>query len=499
MRQTSFPYQLEAIESLRDGFRKGMRRGLLCMLMGAGKSHVAINMMRLTAEKGNYSLFLCDRRMLADQAVERARSEELSAAQIMAGRDLDLSCQCQFGSKQTIISWLERGRIKLPDFKLIVTDECHRGISEGSISLYNRFPNAYLVGLSATPCLGDGGGMGKYYDFLVQPIQPSSLRSMGRIVPVKAFAPHVPNLKGVARDKDGDYAAKSLSERMTRENLVGDIAGWWKKLAENRPSLYFACDIAHATSIRDEFRAAGVPADMICDETCDDERSQIKEALELGKIKVCVNVDVCAEGIDWPFVSCIGLVRPTKRLRRYLQSTGRGMRACEGKTDCILIDHSGCVLYHGFPDTDRDWPIAPTDNIDTKNQSRNTKETRPIKCVKCSALFQGSRTCPACGHLHTFTKPAKDYAQGTGSLIEISKGDIPEQTQNILYQRFWATCIATAIKGGRTAGMAAGMFSKKFGIPPWQARVQPLPKHSIDWKKSAIDIFPGFAWRMNGR
>lgn len=488
-----FDYQVNAIEQCRDSARAGKRRILLAMLMGAGKTLISLELMRLCSELGKRSLFLCDRRMLSQQALARAQDQELHAGIILAGRGIDLSAPCQFAGRQTIDSWLKRGKIELPNFDLIIQDECHRAISPKYLELYARWPRATLIGLTATPCLGNGDGMGAYYDTIIQPIMPSGLRAMGRIVPVRAFAPHTPDLKGVKKDKDGDYSSKSLSERMNRKNLIGDVAGWWKKLAQNRPSIYFACDVAHAMSIRDEFRANGVAAELICDETPDEERDDIRDRLERGDIKVVVNCDVLAEGIDWPFVSCIGLVRPTKRLRRYLQNTGRGMRSYPSKEDCILIDHAGCVLYHGFPDVDRLWPLDPCDNIDKISKQLQLSKPASMQCSQCTAVFSGSRTCPECGHVHVITKAPKDYAKKNGTLIEVNSGDIPAEISGILQQRFWSTCIGAAIKRGKKAGMAAAMFSSKFGVPPWQAGVSPLPNNKGDWQRYATEVFPGFA------
>lgn len=487
-----FEYQTRAIDGLREGFRGRKKRGLLAMLMGAGKTLVALNMMRLAQENGKRCLFLCDRRMLADQAVERARNEGLDSGLILASRGHDLRAPCQFASKQTILSWLARGKIELEPFNLVVVDEAHRAVSKAWLDLYSRWPQSYFVGLTATPCLGNGDGMGAYYDFLVQPIMPSALRAAGRTVRVRAFAPYVPDLKGTKTDKEGDYSARDLSRRLTRENLVRDVAGWWGKLGENRPSIYFGCDVAHATAIRDEFIRAGVPAELICDETPDEERGAIRARLESGQTKVVVNCDVLAEGIDWPFVSCIGLVRPTRRLRRYLQNAGRGMRAHPGKVDCILIDHAGCVLYHGMPDVDREWPLEVTDNVDRINQSKKPRQSTTICCANCSHVFSGSRVCPECGHVHAFQKQPQDYAQKNGTLVEVTAGELPTELSATLMQRYWGSCIGMAIKRGFKAGAAAGMFSGKFKIPPWQAGVRPLPADHRDWQRPAAEVFPGF-------
>ena len=149
------------------------------MIMSAGKTITAMELMRLCSEKGKRSLFLCDRRMLVDQAVKVAREQGLEAGVLMAGRGSNWSAPCQFASKQSLESWLKRGIVELPEFDLIVVDEAHRAVSDTFMRLVKRWPRALRVGLTATACLGNGGGMGHYYDFMVQPVQPSQLREMG--------------------------------------------------------------------------------------------------------------------------------------------------------------------------------------------------------------------------------------------------------------------------------------------------------------------------------
>src|SRR5260370_33694835 len=146
-------YQTKAIDELRAAFMAGKRRGILCMLMGAGKTLCALELMRLSMEKSRKCLFLCDRRMLAQQAIERAEDQRLFAGLLLSGRGSDLSAPCQFASKQTVISWLARGRIELPDFELLLVDACHRATGEAWQAPLKLWPNAFIGGLTATPSL----------------------------------------------------------------------------------------------------------------------------------------------------------------------------------------------------------------------------------------------------------------------------------------------------------------------------------------------------------
>src|SRR5205085_1494500 len=154
-----FDYQQRAIDALRQCYAAGKRRAILGMPMRSGKTLVALELMRLAQEKGRRSLFLCGRRLLVDQAADRARDQGLDAGMIMARRGWDLSAACQFVMKQTVQKWLGSGKLELPEFQLGVIDECHRGLDYQK-RLFEQYPNISWIGLSGTPVLGKGDGMG---------------------------------------------------------------------------------------------------------------------------------------------------------------------------------------------------------------------------------------------------------------------------------------------------------------------------------------------------
>lgn len=490
------PHQLAAIDGLRAGIRRGHRRLLLVMLMGAGKTITALEMIRLAVEKCNPCLFLCDRRMIADQGVREADDYGLHAGLLMAGRGVDLLALTQFASKQTLESWLARDRFPiLPDFKIIVVDEAHRASSTAWRKLLERWPDAIVIGLTATPCHGDGSGLGDFYEWMVQPIKPSELLARELIVPAKCYAPHVPNLKGVGRGADGDYSLRQLEQRLNKANLVGDVVGWWKKLGEDRTSVYFATEVSHALSIRNEFRAAGITAEVIDQDSTDEERASYKARLKDRSLRVLVSVDVMTEGVDIPEIQLIGLVRPTKRLRRYLQMVGRGLRPCPeiGKFDCLVIDHGGCVLYHGFPGADHEWTLDTKTKADevVRKRMENGELAQPIVCPKCSATFSGTRICPVCGH--ELKRKARAVASRAGTLVAVG-GDgraMTPEMQSKIRRQVWFMAISRAIKVGAKATMAAAIFRNRFGIGPEDAGVEPMPVGG--WWKPAVEAFPTMA------
>jgi DNA repair protein RadD len=481
-------YQLDGIEQLREGIRRGHRKLLLVMLMGAGKTITSLEMMRNAVDKGSRCVFISDRRMLVDQAKKEAWEYGLWSTVIMAGRGTDPNAPIAFISKATLASWLEKGAIDKPEADLVFIEEAHRAASAQWLEIMKLWPKAIIVGLTATPCHSDGSGMGDIYQWLVQPVMPSQLMDMGCVVPLRYFAPHIPNLKGVRKGADGDYSQAALAKRMTRENLVGDVVNWWKKLGEDRPSVYYCCDKLHCATIQKEFTDAGIKAKTIIDETEDEERVAIREDILLGRAKVVVNCDVLCEGINWPELSCCGLLRPTKRFRRFLQMVGRVMRATPGKKDAIIIDHGGCVLYHGFADADIEWKLDREDCIDRRIQEAKeaSPEKFPVTCENCHGMFVG-RVCPHCGTPRKQFERKDTHKNKNGTLIEITRDmDLTPDALHTAQQRLWYSFIVAAIKRNLKAGVAAAMFKNRFGIPPWKTNVQP---QTTNWQQPASQAF----------
>jgi DNA repair protein RadD len=98
------------------------------------------------------------------------------------------------------------------------------------------------------------------------------------------------------------------------------------------------------------------------------------------------------EGWDRPEASCLILARPTKSLGLYRQMIGRVLRTADGKTDALILDHSGAVFVHGFPDDEIAWELREDRRAENKSQSARAGYNAPAltTCPECSAVrFEG--------------------------------------------------------------------------------------------------------------
>lgn len=282
-------YQSEVLErvwSMRDG---GKRKVLLVAPTGSGKTVIGSAMVKQAAGQGLRVMFMVHRRELVKQSAAKLWDVGIDAGIIQAGFPMRLEEPVQVASVQTLHARAMRSSaITLPEADLVIVDEAHHILAKTWTDIANEYPGSLIVGLTATPCRGDGRGLGRMFEVMVECPDVAELIKRGYLVGTKVYAPAVPDLKGV-KTTAGDYNEKQLAQRVDKAELVGDIVMHWLKLAERRKTVVFAVDVAHSVHIRDEFRRASVVAEHIDGTTPMEERDAILKRLSEGKAEVVVN------------------------------------------------------------------------------------------------------------------------------------------------------------------------------------------------------------------
>jgi superfamily II DNA or RNA helicase len=401
-------HQRRAIELLRLSLGRGNKRTVVCMPTGAGKTVTAAKIIEASLQKGNRVIFTAPGVSLIDQTVEAFEAEGLRDIGVMQANHprTNPSAKVQVASVHTL------AKRKVPDAALVIVDECH--IRSRIIErLMDERRDVYFVGLSATPW---AQGMGLRWEDLVIPTTIAELINQGFLSSFSAFAPDVPDLSGVAV-KAGEYVEAGLRKVMGDAKLVGSIVGTWLERGENRPTLCFAVNRAHAADLTAEFERHGVASGYVDAHTDRIEREVINQRFRDGEIKVICSVRTMTTGVDLP-VSCIIDAAPTRSEILHVQKIGRGLRVNPGTEDCIILDHAGNSLRLGLV-TD----ISHTTLDMTKrgeNQKRKPKaEKLPKPCAKCGILFVG-KVCPGCGYQR---QPASDVESADGDLVEMNVGE----------------------------------------------------------------------------
>jgi len=390
-------YQIESIEKIRDSIRKGNRNVILQAACGSGKTIIAAEVVRLALEKGSKVIFLQNRRDLVHQTFQKFEEYGIGdqCSIIMAGEESMLSKPVQVVSIQTYARRIKLGGDWDCDADLVIFDECHSSVAKTYKEIIDAYSErAMILGLTATPCRSDGRGLGIIYDDIVSCIGIDELIKLEYLVPMIHYGPAAPDLAQI-KITAGDYNKKELGHVMDTPKLVGDIYDNWMEIGEDRQTIIFAVNVKHSKHIRDLFNRSGVPCEHIDAHTNDEDRVEIYNRFEMGDTRILTNVGICTEGSDFPFVGCIVIARPTKSYGRFIQMAGRGLRPDNGKADCILLDHSGCIEQHGFVDDPMTWSLNDKEKAWRKPPGK--KEKPPMTCDMCWHVFKGKR-CPRCGY-----------------------------------------------------------------------------------------------------
>ena len=466
-------YQEFAIENVKQEFAKGNKKVLLVAPTGSGKTVIASRMIEKAEQKYKSSLFVAHRRELVKQCSAKLHQFGINAGVIMAGITGVWHYNTQIASIQTFISRKDDDDFKKPKADLLIIDEAHRSTSKSFRKLLAEYPDAYVVGLTATPLRNDSSGLGDIYDTLVEVSDIKTLTSQGFLVPCKVFAPTIPDLKGVATVR-GDYDARELDKRMNQVKLVGDLVEHWIQFALDRPTVVFASSIAHSKYICKIFNQNGIPSGHIDSEMPDIERERQLKMMQEDKIKVLCNCQILTEGWDMPKISCVVLARPTKSVGLYLQMVGRSLRPFTNKKDTMIIDHSGAVYENGFPDETREWKLEYSK--EDKKKLKEPKEIikQPFTCIKCDFVYKPTKEnpeCPNCSFVPTKKEVQLLIKQGRLQEVKKPKENIKTEDK----KSFYAQLLFIARQKGYKEGWASHTFREKYKHFPHSKMVLPTP------------------------
>lgn len=244
---------------------------------------------------------------------------------------------------------------------LVVIDEAHHALAKTYRMMWEAWPDAKFLGLTATPCRLNRVGFTDLFDMLLtshtigQFIREGWL-SLFDYYSIKTDSEDQRIIDSLEkRGADGDYQAKELdivlNKRPSIERLYESVC----RYAKGKKGIVYAINIDHAHNIAEYYREHGVNAVAIDSRTPAAVRKQTVEDFKAGKISMMVSVDLFSEGFDCPDVEFIQLARPTLSLAKYLQMVGCGLRKSKGKNSCVMIDNVGLYRMFGLPTTDRDW------------------------------------------------------------------------------------------------------------------------------------------------
>ena len=264
--------------------------------------------------------------------------------------------------KAMSIQWLLRHYDEIEEEPgMIVIDEAHHALAKTYKEMWERFPNAKFLGLTATPCRLNGKGFTDLFDVLVQSWSVPEFISKGRLatydfVSIKTDGVTQRLIDSLQkRGADGDYQNKEMDMLLNKKPSIERLYQSLEEYGKDRKGIVYAINISHAQKITKQYQEHGVRAIAIDSKTPATERQQDIEAFKKGDIQVLVNVDIFSEGFDCPDVEFVQLARPTLSLAKYLQMVGRGLRVAKGKKNCVIIDNVGLYRVFGLPSQVWNW------------------------------------------------------------------------------------------------------------------------------------------------
>jgi DNA repair protein RadD len=454
------PHQEAAIEALRASLMAGHKRPMLAAPTptGFGKTLTAAHIIRRALDLNNRVIFTVPALSLIDQTVDAFVREGIDCVGVTQGYHpgTDPSQPVQIASVQTL------ARRQKPDAAVVIVDEAHLAFK--SVHEWMADPDwdhVPFIGLSATPWTK---GLGKHFDDLIIAATTEELIRDGFLSPFVVFAPSEPDLSGV-RTVAGDYHEGELAEAMDKGALVADVITTWQARGENRPTLVYGVNRAHAEHLQQRFLEAEVSAAYIDCYTERPDRERIFARFRSGETRIICNVATLAIGLDLPMCSCIVDARPTKSEMAFVQRIGRGLRMAPGKDRPIVLDHAGNNLRLG-PVTD-----IHHDRLDDgkprqgKDDRADRAEPLPVLCECCkSVMSRASRVCAQCGAERELKV---NVVQVEGDLVEFGSRRTGSQNWTFAQRlQFYAELRGHGVVRGYAPGWAAHKFKEKFGVWP---------------------------------
>lgn len=341
------PYQRECLESILAGYRRGLRRVLVSLPTGTGKTVVFANLPKFLKMKRRM-LMIAHRQELLDQAADKfaASVPDLSIGIEQAGRSAASDCRIVLASVPTVGRQGSARLLEMPpdDFYLIVVDEAHHAVAPSYRRIFDHFDlfaedsKRLLVGFTATPRRGDKHALSSVFQEVAYAKTLPEMVRAGYLCPLRGWRVSTCISLGSVATRHGDFVESELASVVDvpeRNQLVVDA---YQELAAGRRAVVFCVNVAHVLALAAAFQEAGVRAAPVWGAMSREDRQSVLQAFHQGELQVLTNCNVLTEGFDEPRVDCVVMARPTQSQLLYAQMVGRGTRLHPDKSDLVVID-----------------------------------------------------------------------------------------------------------------------------------------------------------------
>jgi DNA repair protein RadD len=427
------PYQIEAIAQVSAKHKAGHRGVLLVMPTGSGKTVVFARICKAVADAGGVALVLVPRVELVGQTSDKLRRFGVRHGLIAASMDRpDPAAAVQVAMVQTLVR-RPHALLRRPSY--VVIDEAHLAAADTHRKVLANFPNARILGVTATPFRLDGQGFDDFASDIVVGQTVLDLVDLWHsdptqgLVPARTYSVPVVDVGQFKRTRNGEFDQRQQAAAYERQQLVGDVVEHYLRHAVDasgsvaRRGLIFGASVKHAETIAEGLRARGLRVPVVTGETPSAERAAIlgpHGALVNGTVDAVANFGVLCEGFDCPVVSLGSIARATASCALWIQMVGRMLRPSPGKADAIILDHGGNALRHGGIAFQRRFTLHGRDKRD-----RDEDEIKAKVCRNCAAVMPPTaQVCTVCGTPFVVV-PRKAPQTVAGDLVEVDTAMAP--------------------------------------------------------------------------
>ncbi len=334
------PYQQEAMDAILEAWENGTHKTLLVLPTGCGKTIVFAKVTEECVRQGDRVLILAHRGELLEQAADKIRKATGLGCATEKAEETCLGSwfRITVGSVQSMMRESRLSRFPDDYFNTIIIDEAHHCISDSYQRVLHHFPEAKILGVTATPDRGDMKNLGQVFESLAYEYTLPQAIKEGYLSPIKAVTiPLQVDLTGVGV-QSGDFKAGDLGTAL--DPYLEGIATEMEKYCQEKKTVVFLPLVKTSQKFRDILNTHGFRAAEVNGESQD--RAEILQEFADGRYNVLCNSMLLTEGWDCPSVDCIVVLRPTKVRSLYCQMVGRGTRLSSGKDHLLLLD----FLWH---------------------------------------------------------------------------------------------------------------------------------------------------------
>lgn len=410
-------YQTQARFSV-NRLMNSSRHPVLVLPTGTGKTKTAVGIIEDRVALGGRVYVLVPQIEIFTQWVKDLNDAGLNPGMIKDGKVMGVNRKVYVVMPLTLINMLAHIPQSMYPTE-IITDECHHSEARSWQAIYDFFPKATRLGLTATPQRTDGIPLSNTYTDIVstidmkQAIEAGYLSKPLCIVP-EEYAIDVPVV-------DGDYDPKAQAKLLGKPEIIGDVIDLYGRIFVGKPVIVACCSFEHAQEMTESFCNAGWNFKHIHSNLAPADRAAIIKDVRSGAINGVCTVGIGIEGMDIPGLYGLIWLRRTLSLTIYLQFCGRVLRPLEGKTHGIIVDPVGNVFIHGLPELHRTWSLDGT---------TEQKVEHPVICPECgTANPQKAHICTVCGAIICDSEPRKEGKKRTipsmhdGKLVAVGMND----------------------------------------------------------------------------